>query len=209
MRQEIALFAPMVGLGAFNRYRLIPETAEAEKPTEAVRRIVGNVRFEAGLGIAVLVLAGLLTAMTPAASVAASTLPGVFALDTVKDGLHVHFESFPYPTTAGLYTLTILLNYDPNGTEFTLARNGKIRHDQAGRRQVRNLSVRRIAPHHDAGGRGVTPGPHPLLLQKGKLSVREPLRRGFLTGGFGVVALVGAVRVLCVRARVEDVVNIQ
>src|SRR2546430_8109124 len=56
----------MVGLGAFNRYRLIPETAEAEAPTEAVRRIVGNVRFEAGLGIAVLVLAGLLTAMTPA-----------------------------------------------------------------------------------------------------------------------------------------------
>jgi len=123
---KIALFAPMVGLGAFNRYRLIPETAEAEKPTEAVRRIVGNVRFEAGLGIAVLVLAGLLTAMTPAASVAASTLPGVFALDTVKDGLHVHFESFPYPTTAGLYTLTILLNYNSNGTEFTLARNGTI-----------------------------------------------------------------------------------
>src|SRR2546423_4719780 len=104
---KIALFAPMVGLGAFNRYRVIPETAEAEKPTEAVRRIVGNVRFEAGLGIAVLGLPGLLTAMTPAASLAASTPPGVFAPHTAKDRLHGHFASGPYPTTAGPYTLTI------------------------------------------------------------------------------------------------------
>ena len=123
---KIALFAPMVGLGAFNRYRLIPETAEAEAPTEAVRRIVGNVRFETGLGIAVLVLAGLLTAMTPAASVASAAQNGVFAIDMVKDGLRVHFESYPYPTTVGVYTFTILLNYDSNGTEFTLARNGTI-----------------------------------------------------------------------------------
>jgi len=123
---KIALFAPMVGLGAFNRYRLIPETAEAKAPTEAVRRIVGNVRFETGLGIAVLVLAGLLTAMTPAASVASAAQNGVFAIDMVKDGLRVHFESYPYPTTVGVYTFTILLNYDPSGTEFTLARNGTI-----------------------------------------------------------------------------------
>jgi len=123
---KIALFAPMVALGAFNRYRLIPETAEAEKPTEAVRRIVGNVRFETGFGIAVLVLAGLLTAMTPAASVAGANQAGTFALDTVKDGLHVHFESYPYPTTVGVYTLTILLNYNTNGTEFYLGRNGTI-----------------------------------------------------------------------------------
>src|SRR5438445_310859 len=123
---KIALFAPMVGLGAFNRYRLIPETAEAEAPTEAVRRIVGNVRFETGLGIAVLVLAGLLTAMTPAASVASAAQNGVFAIDMVKDGLRVHFESYPYPTTVGVYTFTILLNYESNGTDFTLARNGTI-----------------------------------------------------------------------------------
>jgi len=123
---KIALFAPMVGLGAFNRYRLIPETAEAEAPTEAVRRIVGNVRFETTLGIAVLVLAGLLTAMQPAATVASAAQNGVFAIDMVKDGLRVHFESYPYPTTVGLYTFTILLNYASNGTEFTLARNGTI-----------------------------------------------------------------------------------
>ena len=123
---KIALFAPMVALGAFNRYRLIPETAEADKPAEAVRRIVGNVRLETALGIAVLVLAGLLTTMTPAASVASAAQNGVFAIDMVKDGLRVHFESYPYPTTVGVYTFTILLNYDPSGTEFTLARNGTI-----------------------------------------------------------------------------------
>src|SRR5439155_85601 len=123
---KIALFAPMVGLGAFNRYRLIPETAETEQPTQAVRRIVGNVRFETGLGIAVLVLAGLLTAMQPAATVASAGENGLFAIDMVKDGLRVHFESYPYPTTVGVYTFTILLNYDSNGTEFTLARNGTI-----------------------------------------------------------------------------------
>src|SRR5205809_1834296 len=64
---KIALFAPMVGLGAFNRYRLIPETAVAEAPTQAVRPIVGDVRFATGLGIAVLALAGLVPATTPAA----------------------------------------------------------------------------------------------------------------------------------------------
>jgi copper transport protein len=122
---KVALFAPMVALGAFNRYRLIPEIAEADKPSEAVRRIVGNVRFETGLGIAVLILAGLLTAMTPAASVASAT-PNLFALDIVKDGLRVHFESYPYPTTVGVYTLTVILAYDSNGTPFLLGRNGTI-----------------------------------------------------------------------------------
>ena len=122
---KIALFAPMVALGAYNRYRLIPETAEPDKPVEAVQRIVGNVRFEAGLGIAVLILAGLLTAMTPAASVASAT-PNLFALDIVKDGLHAHFESYPYPTTVGVYTLTVILKYDSNNTPFLFARNGTI-----------------------------------------------------------------------------------
>ena len=48
----------------------------------------------------------------------------------------------------------VVTNQTRASQQVTLARNGKIRHHQAGRRQVRNLSVRRIAPHHDAGGRG-------------------------------------------------------
>src|SRR5947207_1930080 len=120
---KVGLFAPMLALGAYNRYRLVPKTAESERPTEAVRRIVGNVRFETSLGIAVLVLAGLLTSMTPAAAVPAGPV-GPFALDLVKDGLKVHSEVYPPPTTVGAYTLTLLLNYASNGTPFYLARNG-------------------------------------------------------------------------------------
>src|SRR5207237_1870004 len=105
------------------RYRPVPKTAESERPAEAIRRIVGNVRFETGLGILLLVLAGLLTSMTPAAAVPAGPV-GPFALDLVKDGLKVHSEVYPPPTTVGAYTLTLLLNYASNGTPFYLARNG-------------------------------------------------------------------------------------
>src|SRR5205809_537228 len=120
---KVGLFAPMLALGAYNRYRLVPKTAESERPTEAVRRIVGNVRFETSLGIAVLVLAGLLTSMTPAAAVPAGPA-GPSALDLVKDGLKAHSEFYPPPTTVGASTLTLLLNYASNGTPFYLARNG-------------------------------------------------------------------------------------
>jgi len=145
---KIALFAPMVALGAYNRYRLIPETAEADKPAEAVRRIVGNVRFEAGLGIAVLILAGLLTAMTPAASVASAT-PNLFALDIVKDGLHAHFESYPYPTTVGVYTLTVVLKYDSNNTPFLFARNGTIQFTLWDPQRPPGLKQNLSGPHGD------------------------------------------------------------
>lgn len=123
---KIALFAPMVGLGAFNRYRLLPETAEQAEPTQAVRRIVHNVRFETALGVAVLVLAGLLTSLsTP---VGASLTPsGIFTLETVKDQVRVHLEVYPYPTTPGAYVFTVLLYYASNGTPFVFARNGTIR----------------------------------------------------------------------------------
>jgi copper transport protein len=123
---KIALFAPMVGLGAFNRYRLIPRTAEEPEPTQAVRRIVRNVRFETGIGIGVLVLAGLLTSLTPAASVALGP-SSVFALEAVKDGLRVHFEVSPYPTTPGVYIVTFILSYASNATPFLFAKDGKVR----------------------------------------------------------------------------------
>src|SRR5213078_1893674 len=59
----------------------------------------------------------------PAAAVPAGPV-GPFALDLVKDGLKVHSEVYPPPTTVGAYTLTLLLNYASNGTPFYLARNG-------------------------------------------------------------------------------------
>lgn len=123
---KIALFAPMIALGAFNRYWLIPRTAEDASPVDAVRRLVRNVRFEVTLGIAVLVLAGLLTSMTPAVSVAAGPV-GVFSLETVTDGIRVHMETQPYPTVPTAYTFEVLLYYDSNGTLFNFARNGTMK----------------------------------------------------------------------------------
>ena len=113
---KVALFTPMITLGAFNRYRLIPKTAEAS-PVKAVRRLVENVRFETALGIAVLVLAGLLTSMTPAASVAGG-LPRQFALDAVVDDLRLHLEVFPYPTTPREYYVTIQLYNATTGAPY-------------------------------------------------------------------------------------------
>ena len=144
---KIALFAPMVGLGAFNRYRLLPRTVEEPEPTQAIRRIVGNVRFETGIGIAVLVLAGLLTSMTPAASVALGP-SSVFALEALKDGLRVHFELYPYPTTPGVYIVTFILSYASNNTPFLFAKDGKVRFtltNSANPPVIQNLS----GPHGD------------------------------------------------------------
>jgi copper transport protein len=142
---KIALFAPMVGLGAFNRFRLVPRTVEEPEPIQAVRRIVRNVRFEAGIGIAVLVLAGLLTSLTPAASVSLGP-SSVFALEDVKDGLRVHFELYPYPTTPGVYVVTFILTWASNGTSFLLGRSGQVAFTNPPNPVVRqNLS----GPHGD------------------------------------------------------------
>jgi hypothetical protein len=84
------------------------------------------VRFETGIGIVVLVLAGLLTSMTPAASVVLGP-SAVFALDTVKDDLRVHFEVYPYPTTPGVYVVSFILSYASNGTSFLFGKDGRVR----------------------------------------------------------------------------------
>lgn len=119
---KVALFTPMIALGAFNRYRLIPKTAEAA-PGKAVRRLVGNVRFETGLGVAVLILAGLLTSMTPAASVAGGP-PRPFALDAVAGDLRLHLEVFPYPTTPREYYVTIQLYNATTGAPYDAGQSG-------------------------------------------------------------------------------------
>ncbi|TLZ43733.1 MAG: hypothetical protein E6K19_06655 [Methanobacteriota archaeon] len=112
---KIALFAPMVSLGAFNRFRLIPKTVEEPVATDAVRRLVSNVRFETALGIAVLLLAGLLTSMQTAA-VAAGPMP--FALDAPADDLRVHLLVDPYPSAPGIYVFTTTLFDAVTGAPF-------------------------------------------------------------------------------------------
>src|SRR2546426_663614 len=86
---KVALFAPMVAFGAYNRYRLIPRASETGEPTAAFRQLTRNVRNESALGVTVLVLAALLASLTPAISVAASpqlttlamSQPGTWRID--------------------------------------------------------------------------------------------------------------------------------
>ncbi|MGI0150291.1 MAG: copper resistance D family protein, partial [Thermoplasmata archaeon] len=120
---KVALFSPMIALGAFNRYRLIPQTAEAATPTKAVRRLVQNVRFETGLGVAVLILAGLLTSMTPAASLNVGPL-SPFTIDSIVDDLRLHLEVYPYPTTPRDYTFTFLLYNATTGEAYDAGAHG-------------------------------------------------------------------------------------
>jgi copper transport protein len=119
---KVALFTPMIALGAFNRYRLIPKTAEAT-PVTAVRRLVANVRFETGLGVAVLILAGLLTSMTPAASLAPGP-PGLFVREVTVDDLRLRLQVDPYPTTPGEYTITVLLFNATTGEQYKASEHG-------------------------------------------------------------------------------------
>ena len=109
-------FGGLAGIVSIRRFFREPEAAPL------ARIVLGRFSRMAAYAVS-LVLAGLLTSMTPAAAVPAGPV-GPFALDLVKDGLKVHSEVYPPPTTVGAYTLTLLLNYASNGTPFYLARNG-------------------------------------------------------------------------------------
>src|SRR5207249_6387703 len=43
---KVALFAPMVAFGAYNRYRLVPRGSESSEPAAAFRQLTRNVRNE-------------------------------------------------------------------------------------------------------------------------------------------------------------------
>jgi putative copper export protein len=53
---KVSLVVPMIALGAFNRYRLMPRTADGEPSATAVRTLARNVRAEVSLGAVILVL---------------------------------------------------------------------------------------------------------------------------------------------------------
>ena len=113
---KVALFAPMLATGAYNRFRLIPEVAEPTRAPDAVRRLVRNMRFETFLGIAVLALAGLLTTMSPAVTVASPFQ--IFSLNVPAEDLQVNLQVYPYPTVPGLYSFTVLLYNRTTGAAY-------------------------------------------------------------------------------------------
>jgi len=119
---KISLFAPMVIFGAYNRFRLIPKTAEASEPAEAVRRLTWNVRNETILGVTVLSLAALLASL-PTATVLAQG-GGLFELDATVSGVRVQMTVVPTPTAPTQYTLQFYLWWASNNTPYVFGRNG-------------------------------------------------------------------------------------
>jgi copper transport protein len=122
---KISLVVPMLLLGYYNRRRLLPDTTETETAVESVRRLARNVRAETLLGGVVLVLAALLTSMTPAASLAQGP-PQFMSLQAVAGGVRIDFEVLPYPTIAGVYTFTFLLWNATTGQAYDGGRNATL-----------------------------------------------------------------------------------
>jgi len=119
---KVALFAPMVAFGAYNRYRLVPRGSEASEPAAAFRQLTRNVRNETALGATILVLAALLASLTPAISVAAGPQP--FTLDDTVSGIRVHLVVTPTPTIANRsYALEFYLSYASNGSDYNGGKN--------------------------------------------------------------------------------------
>lgn len=119
---KVALFAPMIAFGAYNRYRLIPRASETREPEASFRQLTWNVRNETVLGVTVLVLAALLASLTPAVSVLAG--PQSFTLDDTLSGIRVHMVVTPAPTIANMsYTLEFYLYYASNGSNYDLGKN--------------------------------------------------------------------------------------
>lgn len=111
-----ALLVPMVLVGFWNRRSLRDPEAHGRKTADAVTNVVRNVRTEAFLGAAVLVLAGLLVTMSPAASPA--PLNPNFTLDTTANGLYALFQMNPWPAGPGAYIFQIVVYYEGNQTAY-------------------------------------------------------------------------------------------
>ncbi len=111
-----ALLVPMVAVGAWNRRNLRSAEAEARGPAAAVRAVARNVRVEAAMGAAVLVLAGLLVTMNPAA--APQPLNPTFTLDATAGGLYAIFEMNPWPAAPGPYIFQLVVYFAGNQTAY-------------------------------------------------------------------------------------------
>ncbi len=113
---KTALLAPLLAIGAWNRRTLHQAAAGSKPEPAAVERLARNVRWEAVMGAAVLVLAGLLVTMNPAS--APQPVNPLFLQQATNGGLRGFFEVDPYPATPGTYFFQVTLYYPGNGTPF-------------------------------------------------------------------------------------------
>ncbi len=119
-----ALLVPMVFLGWWSR-RILRRGEEAEAPRRpSVARVARNVRAEALVGIAVLVLAGLLVTMNPAAAPTAQN--ATFTLAATAGGLYSIFSLNPWPAGPGSYIFQFVYYYAGNGTAYLGGGNGTV-----------------------------------------------------------------------------------
>jgi len=122
---KISLFAPMVAVGAWNRYRVLPASEAPEGLPGTVARLARNVRFEAVLGAVVLILAAILTSVPPPSSLAPSSTD--FRLSATSDGIRFDFHVTPFPSVPGVYTFEGYLYNATDGSEYTNATNATLR----------------------------------------------------------------------------------
>ncbi len=135
---KISLSAPMLALGAYNRYRLAspPDDAQTtwfsvlaanDGERDLVPRIARNVRVEASLGVVILVLAGFLGATSPPSSPSFATpSSGTFTRQATNASLLVELSVFPYPTVPGRYVFDIQVWYAANRTPYIRPQNGTV-----------------------------------------------------------------------------------
>ncbi len=109
---KIGLLAPMVTLAALNR-RNLRSTPTGPHPSRDVRTVTRRVRGEAALGAAVLVVAGLLTTVNPAALPPANPL---FTQSGTSGGLYAIFQVLPFPAGPGDYTFILEAWLESNGS---------------------------------------------------------------------------------------------
>ena len=121
---KISLFAPMVAVGAWNRYRVLPASDVPEKLPDTVAHLARNVRIEAILGAVVLTLAAILTSLSPPTSLAGGTAE--FHRTATSQGIRFDFSAYPYPSVPGVYTFEILLYNATDGSGFETATNATL-----------------------------------------------------------------------------------
>lgn len=119
-----ALLVPMVVVGFWNRRSLRHPEDRGRPAEETVRAVARNVRTEAALGAGVLVLAGLLVTMNPAA--APLPLNPNFTLDTTANGLYALFQMNPWPSGPGSYIFQIIVYYAGNQTAYYAGGNASM-----------------------------------------------------------------------------------
>lgn len=120
---KTALLVPMILLGGWSRQNLRREP-DAEPTHASVERLARAVRTEAVLGAAILVLAGLLATINPAAA------PGpqnpTFTLDATAGGLYAIFQMNPWPAAPGDYIFQLTVYYAGNTTPYYPAANATL-----------------------------------------------------------------------------------